>query len=363
MRPPPLDRDSPCSVEIDDTFDDGIPLSSGLTLHSRLFREPSTILPVVTPMTPRVAAAAAVDFATPVRAATDALVSERVYSTAALYVDAALHGRKFEGFSDNEFVLGGATSDRRSALRLRAYRWLHASWWRAIYISAACLHVALAAIEYPSVVPQWGTTGSMAAYALEWLCVALYALDFSLTFIASPSARAFFRQSWRRARLTVFALILVDMVVVLSSGLDFRIFRFSRCTRPFMIIFRLRNLRKVLAAFFSTLRRAVVVYVLIAFLILGFGFVGFALLNNTVHGVCTARGGGRNTHTHTPLVPSSAVCSQTVTSAPSPAPCTTSCCCKRPSVRSVMSWSLTTHARTGPRCFTFSLASSSTCSS
>jgi Ion transport protein len=70
----------------------------------------------------------------------------------------------------------------------------------------------------------------------------------------------------------------VDALVALSGPT----YRFSRGMRPFMLVFRLRNLRKVFAACLSTMKRAAIIFFLVVFLILLFGFVGHALMGSVV---------------------------------------------------------------------------------
>lgn len=261
-------------------FGQGIPLEAhlqppGLSRETSLlkFREPdpSVLLPVQSPLaSTRVVSSP--KFPTP--------LTSKAFSLAALYVDAALHGRKFVGFADNEFVSVRVGDPSDNSLKLRVYRLLHSSIWRILYISVCCTHVSLAALEKPAMV-SWGHVGFFAACLIEWACMLAYIVDLNFAFMLSPNLRSFFKQPWRSLRVGIVCVMLLDLIVLVSSGLDYSTFRFSRGLRPFMLIFRLRNLRKVFAACVSTIKRALLIFALIGFLILMFGFVGYSILCDT----------------------------------------------------------------------------------
>jgi hypothetical protein len=197
-------------------------------------------------------------------------VSSEDIRMAALYVDAALHGRKFAGFHSDD--------TKRSSLR--AYRVLHSDTWRLVYIISCLVHVVLACFERPSMLASTAAQhrGIVSAAVLEWLCIAVYAIDLFMYSLSIASFSAFWRQHWRKARLVIVLCMAVDALIAISG----HTYRFSRGMRPFMLVFRLRNLRKVFAACLSTMRRAAIIFFLVAFLILLFGFVGHALMGEVV---------------------------------------------------------------------------------
>ena len=65
--------------------------------------------------------------------------------------------------------------------------------------------------------------------------------------------------------------------------MNLRRFRFSRGVRPFMLVFRLRNVRKVFAACALSLRRSLIVFYIIGFGVVIYGFLGFFLMNDVVN--------------------------------------------------------------------------------
>ena len=274
----------------------GIPIARNLPLHSSLapppllsltkFREPSMLLPVLSPVAASMKTSQLKDPETIVTT-----VPDRAVSLAALYVDAALHGRKFDGFAENEFV-GGlnefSAPDTNSRWRLKCYHWLHSKWWRAVYISTCCVHIALAAFEDPSVLNRQSNTTYGIAYGIEWCCVAVYCADLWLSYMVHQSLARLVKQVWRKARCAILCAIITDLLLVLMMGMHYGSYRFSRGFRPFMLIFRLRNLRKVFAACLSTVKRALLIFCLIGFLVITFGCVGFALMNDLVAGTCLA---------------------------------------------------------------------------
>ena len=251
-----------------------------------VFREPSSTLPVVAPLLPR-RGNNQVDMYGEKDSGVGVL-PDKVFALAALYVDAALHGRKFPGFEDNEFVSvpASAVPSDNKELRIRFYRVLHSRWWRVLYITSSLLHIALATIERPTMFPALGTAGYTTAFALEWVFVLVYAVDLWLSLMVSVNARAFLKQPWRLARLLLLLVVLADLTNVLALGIDFNAFRFSRGLRPFLLIFRLRNLRKVFAACVTTIGRAALIFCVIAFVVVLFGFVGYAIMNDLVTGEC-----------------------------------------------------------------------------
>lgn len=231
------------------------------------FKRPVNELAV---QSPRVRQPLAASPASPVNTADVAV------NMAAMYADAALKGRKFEGFDNNEFV-GGKDVRWRSS-RVTYYHILHSRAWRVIYVTVCLLHIALALAEAPALIP----CPRAIAFAVEWLCLAVYAIDLLFSYRVSHSFASFAMQRWRAARCGLLLAIAVDVVVGMSIPGSYR---FSRGLRPFMLIFRLRNVRKVFAACASTLRRALLIYTLIGFLTTLFGFVGYSLMASTCTGM------------------------------------------------------------------------------
>jgi hypothetical protein len=145
----------------------GLPLSRALPLNSPRFLA-TAVRFHSTPVSSTPPSAASVTEVAVTAKLKD--VSPADVRMAALYVDAALHGRKFAGFqSDN--------NTKRSSLR--AYRVLHSDAWRFVYIVSCLVHVLLACFERPSMLTDAASQrrGVVAAAVLEWLAIAIYVID------------------------------------------------------------------------------------------------------------------------------------------------------------------------------------------
>ena len=198
-----------------------------------------------------------------------------------MHVEGALHDRKFVEFQT------------LTAAQRRNYRLYHARWWRTVVVAFSVAHVCLALIERPAAIEGHTDSAERAAFVVEWLCLLVYAgdlyLSYHLTPTRSPASKApWLRQvtqrQWPLCRLVISALLLLDVLLVLLLDANLRRFRFSRGLRPFMLVFRLRNVRKVFAACVLSLRRSLMVFYIISFGIVIYGFLGFFLMNDVVRG-------------------------------------------------------------------------------
>jgi len=158
---------------------------------------------------------------------------------------------------------------------LRAYEFLHLSWWKAFMRWVGWGHLLLAFVEMPSSLLWNGQRlgpSHLGAAGLEGLALALYALHAVMQYRAyGPGQQGFWRSPWRTAKMLVLAACTIDVLVSAIRNLDSPGVHMSQLLRVFFVLEQSGRMRQLCSCIVKSLPAIISIMFLCAVHIFVFG--------------------------------------------------------------------------------------------
>lgn len=178
---------------------------------------------------------------------------------AAHYINDGLHGRSI-----------GYKTDPKT---LELHKLYHSKVWLTAVTGFAVIHMLLAFVERPLQHRTSMEIRTLITTAIEIPCLLAYVADLRLAW--KCWGETLYKHGWTVARSVLVFSFVFDLSVNCLSG--FNTMRFSRGLRPFYLIVRRRNLRKLFRGSLKTVPRILGIFTLIACLIMFFALAGYIL--------------------------------------------------------------------------------------
>ena len=148
-----------------------------------------------------------------------------------------------------------AHAHRTDHAGLKIYRFVHSSSWSMVYSFCVALHI-LEAMFDRSTLADHGEL-PIAVHIVEWALELVYFVDIYLhSVLASEKFSWRSVDIWTLSRSVVLLLQVLDLFMYACTGLQGNFTRWSRWTRPFMLVFRLSSLRLVLFGVLNAVSQA-----------------------------------------------------------------------------------------------------------